>query len=357
MVFLQETWHRQAMEYTTRGWRCISSGVGDTTKRAQAGVMTLLRASVFPQDHIRFHAHVDGRVLQVKAFCKGGWIETINVYQHVMMGHHQRDSDLMQKRAHVWKTLRTIIGQIPHGSKMVVAGDLNCNMETVRDCTGTGMVVSEEASPDREDLAAILQDLQLRAINTYGRRGSYTYIHEGYKPARRSFIDFILVRQQGLGQYKSGLIKDWSVARWRQGGRHLPTWATLAVRRCRTTLPATVQPWPNWRCKLLAQAARDNPHLVEQFRQQVEQRLRTEGEYEPRRLNQLLLQVGSEVFPGRRPAAVKPPWEEAGYVGQIRKMWDHYRRMKQAILDSTSRRSFLRSVIELETQSRFSETS
>ena len=157
VVFLQETWHRQAMEYTTRGWHCISSGVGDTTKRAQAGVMTLLRASVFPQDHIRFHAHVDGRVLQVKAFCQGGWIETINVYQHVMVGHHQRDSDLMQKRAHVWKTLRTIIGQIPHGSKMVVAGDLNCNMGTIRDCTGTGMVVSEEASPDREDMVAILQ--------------------------------------------------------------------------------------------------------------------------------------------------------------------------------------------------------
>ena len=154
------------------------------------------------------------------------------------------------------------------------------------------------------------------------------------------------MRQKGLGQYKSGLIKDWSVARWRQGGRHLPTWATFAVRRYRTTLPATVQPWPNWRCKLLAHAARDNPHLVEQFRQQVEQRLRTEGEYEPRRLNQILLQVGSAVFPGRRPAVVKPPWEEAGYVGQIRKMWDHYRRMKQAVLDSASKRSFLRSVVE-----------
>ena len=91
IVFLQETWYRESMEYTTRGWHCISSGIGGTAKRAHAGVMTLLRASVFPQDHTRFHAHVDGRVLQVKAFCKGGWIETVNVYQHVMVGHQQRD--------------------------------------------------------------------------------------------------------------------------------------------------------------------------------------------------------------------------------------------------------------------------
>ena len=284
---------------------------------------------------MRFHAHVDGRVLQVKAFCKGGWIETINVYQHVMMGHQQRDSDLMQRRAHIWQALRAILGQTPHGSKMVVAGDLNCNLEPVRDCTGTGMATSEEASPDREDLVALLQDLRLKAVNTYGRRGSYTYVHEGYKPARRSFIDYILVRQRGLGQRKSGLVKDWTVAKWRQGGRHLPTWATFAVKRFRTTLSPAVQPWPSWRCKLLA----ESPSLVEQFRQQVEQRLRAEGEYEPRRLNQLLLQVGSDIFQVRKPSAAKTPWEEAGYVGQIRMMWDRYKRMKQAVIDATSRRS------------------
>ena len=86
---------------------------------------------------------------------------------------------------------------------------------------------------------------------------------------------------------------------------------------------------------------------MEQFRQQVEQRLRTAGEYEPRQLNQLLLlQVGNDIFQIRRPSAAKPPWEEAGYVGQIRTMWDHYRSMRQIIADGTSRRSFLRSVIE-----------
>ena len=238
------------------------------------------------------------------------------------------------------------MGQIPQGSKLVVAGDLNCNLEPVRDCTGTGMMTPDEAWPDREDLVALLQDHRLKAVNTYGRRGSHTYVHEGYKPARRSFIDYILVRQRELGQHRAGMVKEWAVAKWRQGGRHLPTWATFAMRRFRTCLPHTVQQWPSWRCKLLAQAARGNPDLVGQFRQQVEQRLRTTGEYEPRQLNQLLLQVGNDVFQIRRPSAAKPPWEEAGYVGQIRTMWDHYRRMKQIIADGTNRRSFLRSVIE-----------
>ena len=76
VVFLQETWYRDPAEYTTRGWHCICSGTGIETKRAQAGVTTLLRASVFNQEYIRHHEHVAGRFLQVKAWCRvAGWIQ------------------------------------------------------------------------------------------------------------------------------------------------------------------------------------------------------------------------------------------------------------------------------------------
>ena len=181
VVFLQETWYKQSLEYTTRGWRCISSGVGEDSKRAQAGVMTLLRASVFRQDYIRHHEHVPGRVLQVRAFCHGRWIETLNLYQHVL-GNQQQEEAIAQKRAQLWQKVRAILGQIPQGHKLAVAGDLNCNLAQVPACTGTGMMTPATASPDREELVARLQDFQLRAINTYGRRGSCTYIHESYKP-------------------------------------------------------------------------------------------------------------------------------------------------------------------------------
>ncbi|CAE7770734.1 pol, partial [Symbiodinium pilosum] len=114
--------------------------------------------------------------------------------------------------------------------KLVVAGDMNCNLDHVPTCTGTGMLAPSAVSPDREDLVAILVDFRLRAVNTYGRRGGCTYVHDGYKPARKSFIDYILVRQKGLGKHQAGIIRDWQVARWRQGGRHMPSWTTAQLR-------------------------------------------------------------------------------------------------------------------------------
>ena len=311
VVFLQETWYKQSLEYTTRGWHCICSGVGEDSKRAQAGVMTLLRASVFRQDYIRHHEHIPGRVLQVRAFCHGGWIETLNLYQHVS-GNQQQEEAIAQKRAQVWQKVRAILGQIPQGHKLVAAGDLNCNLAQFPACTGTGMMTPSAASPDREELVALLQDFQLRAINTYGRRGSCTYIHEGYKPARKSFIDYILVRQKGLGGHKTGIIRDWQVARWRQGGRHMPVWTTFSIRRYKAQKETIQSPWPNWKCKLLVQAIQEQPDLAQQYRERIPQDLQRAEDYDPKKLNDILLRAGQDIFSIRRPTASAPPWEEVG---------------------------------------------
>ena len=77
VIFLQETWHTQSIEYTTRGRRCISSGIDCDPKRAHAGVMTMLRATVFRQDFIRRH-------------------------EHVPLGQQIHEVDILQKRSQLW---------------------------------------------------------------------------------------------------------------------------------------------------------------------------------------------------------------------------------------------------------------
>ena len=134
------------MEYTARGWRCISSGIGGEAQRAHAGVMTLLRAKVFAQDFIRHPEHIPGRVLQVRAFCNGGWIDTVNVYQWAM-GQQQHDVTILPTRAKLWRTLRTVLGQIPGSSKLIVAGDFNCNLGTLAAYTGPGMLIPNDVTP------------------------------------------------------------------------------------------------------------------------------------------------------------------------------------------------------------------
>ncbi|CAE7216565.1 pol [Symbiodinium sp. CCMP2592] len=337
IVFLQETWHRQQMDFDTRGYHCIGSGIGADVKRAHAGVMTLLRKSVFPQDYIRFHDPVAGRLLHVRAWCAGGWVDTVNVYQYAL-GQSGDQAEILRKRTTLWTSLRQTYGHIPQGSTLVSAGDYNCNLTTLKSHTGPGMLTPTTPSPDMEDLVAIVQDFSLLAVNTFGRKNSYTYVHEGCKPVRRSFIDYVFVRQNKHSDCKSGLLRDWQVARWRKGGRHLPVWSRFSVRRFRTQKPQQKLEWPRWRCRLLSQAVKEQPQLAERYTEQVAIALQDVDKYEPKKLNALLLEVGRKVFHVQRPQSLPPPWTGAQHIGSIKDMWHHYRLMRRSIEEANRSR-------------------
>ena len=328
IIFLQETWHRQQMDFDTRGYHCIGSGIGTEAKRAHAGVMTLLRASIFPQEFIRYHEHVAGRLLQVRAWCAGGWIDTINMYQYALGGQNEQAA-ILQKRATLWTTLRNTLGQIPQSSTLISAGDYNCTLEQLKHHAGPGMLAPNIPSPDAEDLVAIMQDFSLLATNTYGRKNSFTYIHEGYKPARRSFIDYLFVRQHKHSVCKAGHLRNWQVARWRAGGRHLPGWLHITIRRFRSQPKGVKAEWPRWRCRLLSQAIKEQPHLANDFVQQVGAALQEVPDYDPKALNNLLLEVGRRVFHVHRPHSLPPPWTGEEHTGSIKDMWMHYRCMRR----------------------------
>ncbi|CAE7196500.1 pol [Symbiodinium sp. CCMP2592] len=200
------------------------------------------------------------------------------------------------------------------------------------------MLTPTTPSPDMEDLVAIVQDFSLLAVNTFGRKNSYTYIHEGCKPVRRSFIDYMFVRQNKHSDYKSGLLRDWQVARWRKGGRHLPVWSRFSIRRFRTQKPQQKLEWPRWRCRLLSQAITEQPQLAERYTEQVAVALQAVDKYEPKKLNALLLEVGRKVFHVQRPPSLPPPWTGAQHIGGIKDMWQHYRLMRRSFEEANRSR-------------------
>ncbi|CAE7473776.1 pol [Symbiodinium sp. CCMP2592] len=259
IVFLQETWHRQQMDFDTRGW-----------------------------------------------------VDTVNVYQYAL-------------------------GQ---------SGDYNCNLTTLKSHTGPGMLTPTTPSPDMEDVVAIVHDFSLIAVNSFGRKNSYTYIHEGCKPVRRSFIDYMFVRQNKHSDYKSGLLRDWQVARWRQGGRHLPVWSRFSIRRFRTQQPQQQLEWPRWCCRLLSQAIMEQPQLAERYTEQVAVALQAADTYEPKKLNTLLLEVGRQVFHVQRPPSLPPPWTGAHHIGSIKDMWQHYRLMRRSFEEANRSRVGLAQLLE-----------
>ena len=74
IVPLQESWYKTHVDFRTRGWSCINSLIGSEAKHAQAGVMVLLRENTFPQQYIRYHHVVPGRLLHVNAWCNVEYI-------------------------------------------------------------------------------------------------------------------------------------------------------------------------------------------------------------------------------------------------------------------------------------------
>ncbi|CAE7441292.1 pol, partial [Symbiodinium sp. CCMP2456] len=198
------------------------------------------------------------------------------------------------------------------------------------------MLPSKKTQADADDLVDIVRDFSLLAANTFGRKNSFTYIHEGFKPARRTFIDYLFVRQHKHQLCKAGHLRDWQVARWRAGGRHLPGWLHISVRKFRAQQKTAKCEWPRWKCQLLSQAIKDHPHLATEFECQVRESLQAVTEYQPKEFNKLLLEVGRRVFHVHRPHSLPPPWTGAEHVGGIKDMWSHYHSMRRLFSEAAT---------------------
>ncbi|CAE7616475.1 unnamed protein product [Symbiodinium sp. CCMP2592] len=282
----------------------------------------------FDQSHVRFHHVVPGRVLHVQALCKGGWVNVVNIYQH-SWGLVSDQDRLLTKRAAIWEKVRDTFGQIPKGHFLIAGGDLNTTAKPMHPWIGRGMLQKGQISPDAECLEQLVQDFQLRAVNTFGRPTAFSYVHEGYKVHRKSFVDYWLIRQCQSGQSSASLLAGFEVGRWREGGRHLPIVVAVTLRPYHHQVRKTPREWPVWKCKLLQQAVKDHPEKAAEFQAMVQERLEAEIEYQPQFLNDILLQVGKQVFDIQRPRVQPPAWTADAHTNLIKQMWSHDRLMKR----------------------------
>lgn len=328
VVLLQETWYKTDMDFIDRGWICINSGIGEGAARAHAGVMVLLRKDVFDQSHVRFHSVVPGRVLHVQALCRGGWLNVVNVYQY-SWGLAADEAQLLTKRATIWDKVRDTLGQIPKGNFLIAGGDLNTATGALLPWLGRGMLQKDKASTDSDCLEQLVQDYNLCAVNSFGRPTTFTYVHEGYKVPRKSFVDYVLLRKFQSGTSSAQMLSNFEVGRWRAGGRHLPVIVSATLKPYLHQVHKAPREWPVWKCKLLQQAVKEMPELATQFQARVQEQLEAEIEYKPQQFNQLLLQVGRQVFDVQRPRAGSPAWAAEEHTSLIKRMWSHYRVMKR----------------------------
>ncbi|CAE7725435.1 unnamed protein product [Symbiodinium sp. CCMP2592] len=297
VVCLQETWMKECSEFFAGDWLCVQSGMNATSSRAQAGVMIMLRRSVFDNGSVRYSHVMEGRLLHVRAQHKHGWVDVVGAYLHAW-GGWSNEADILAKRSKVWAALRQTLGQLPRGNQLVVCGDFNTVVQPKAPFFGTGMSSNNPTpSADAQDFEAILHDFGLQAVNTFGKQGSYTHILEHHSQKTRSFLDYVLVRRKGPTLSSSArMLVTFPVARWRGGGRHLPVLVTVRFRRFQFARPRPQPAWPQWKCKLLAdRIAADGPD-VQDFKAQVSRELQAMHDFCPDRVNQVLMKASRDHF-------------------------------------------------------------
>ena len=345
VVCLQETWLKESSEFVAGDWTCINCGVGPSKARGQAGVMILLRRSVFDNHTIRFNHVLGGRLLHVRAQCKSGWADIVGVYMHAWAGK-DKEQEIIAKRSQVWTALRTTLGHIPKGSQLLLCGDFNSVMKPQQPFLGHGMGEQiTNFAADSSEFVAVLHDFDLLAVNTFGKRTNYTHIMDGHAQKFRSFLDYAMVRRKGSTLRTSfKILSDFPVARWRGGGRHLPVTMTLFFRRFQFCQPKTGHPWPQWKCRLLGEQLAQQGPDAQAYIADVTDSLNAMSTFTPSQVNRILLDAGQRHFQISRPSSLRPPWQDVQHVGNIRDMWTQYRRaQRQFLLCASGLRACLRS--------------
>ena len=321
---------KESSEFVAGDWTCVQCGVGSSAKKGQAGVMIMLKRSVFDSGTIRYNHAVAGRVLHVRAQSKNGWVDIVGAYLHAWGGRGD-EAEIAKNRSKVWTALRTTLGQLPRGNQLILCGDLNTTLHQQKPHIGAGMCTEhKDQSPDAADLVGILQDFDLQAVNTFGRHGSYTFVQERQGQQHRSFLDYVMVRRRGStlrAAFK--IVPDCPVARWRGGGRHFPVIVTLHYRRFQFVRPRPQPQWPQWKCALLASRIAQNGPDVQAFQEQVAQDLEHIAVYSPEKVNAIILKAGKQHFHIERQSSLRPPWEQPQHEHAIRNMWSQYKLAQQ----------------------------
>ena len=344
-VMLQEMWSRNHIEYSTRGWTCVNSSLNNTG-RAHAGVMILLRNSIFETATISYHHVEPGRLLHLRARCSGGWIDFVNCYQYCWDLQSQ-EHPLLLKREPRWQALRSTLGGIPQGH-CLVRGDYNTSPPQKLPFAGIGVTTHNKQSPDSDVMMQILSDFQLVASNTFGRSNSCTYIHDGYAKARRSVVDYMITRQKGGPPVRSVAVRDFVVGGWRQGEpacayTYGVSRSSISTQACESTPTALA----NVEMQITAAATGERTRLRDKMAENVPQQVGSMQQHDPAQLNQILLDAVDQIFQAQKPQCKPPPRTQQEHIGLIRSMWTYCKQMQQARAAKTNMRNTLRNAFQI----------
>ena len=190
IIFLQEIhWclGRTEATWSLKGWSVIAA---PDERNRYSGVAVLVSHRVATPDCISCCTWVQGRVLQVRCENRDACLDLFCIYQWVRIEGYAQQRDA--QRTQVWTALSRALAGLPARNLVVVAGETNSDIASVRRLVGKG-ILSRSSTGDME-FRALLEAHQLTALNSWGKtkpQHCATYTSMGTND--RCWISFLLV--------------------------------------------------------------------------------------------------------------------------------------------------------------------
>ena len=189
ILILTETRWRYSNEWMDPHWMYLHTGC---SSQPGAGIMLLISNSVCTHHDLRWHEVVPGRLVHVQIRLRQRCLDIIACYQHTYSGTKVKQA----ARQEWWSCLDRYLGTLPKRHVLLMAGDFNCRLPTLKGLVGCDdfrwghSLQKGSPHPDEGLFTALVKAHQLVALNSWNPSLGPTF--SGVNG--RSRIDFAFTR-------------------------------------------------------------------------------------------------------------------------------------------------------------------
>ncbi|CAE7728748.1 unnamed protein product [Symbiodinium sp. CCMP2592] len=311
IAFIQESkWRFESTWETAEFLYIHSCGTGPVDK--VGGVLTIVSKRLAKASDLQFQVLHGGRLLHVRVPSGGVHVDLLNYYQYAVV----QEDVVYERRQNMFFKLQKCLAGLPRRNSLILAGDFNCPFIPFGNVCGTHVISpSADHYRDLQDQQNIAKSLKLTALNTWqrpphGQGAMFTAFSD-----RSAQIDFIVVRsrQATTTSRQAAVLPDFPVAAWREGPKHHPVQAWVAL------------PPPTWikdRPSTFEPKQIDKEAIIQDLKQEVTDQLTGI----PGDLNKILLQAALQHYPLRRVG--KGATQPMELANQAKDMWQKFRAMR-----------------------------
>ena len=291
---------------------------GQSRRRAGSGL--------HPSDQEeQFNVVHPGRLLHVRINMQQS-LDLINVCQYAANDHKSTP----ERRYRLLLSLQKTLQSLPSRNVLIMAGDMNTTCTpTEKVCGRWVMPATELHNKDSSDLMAILSTYSLSVLNSWIRPrhrqlATFTF------GQLASQIDYVICRQsQATNCAKQAAVDtDFPVACWRDGAKHHPVVAHIAVQHPQWK-PRPDQPPQMDTTKLIADLrSQAPPPALQQLRAAVRHHISTEAWTDIPQLERGMLSLAQDLYPRRSTPSRTEPEAHNDLSRCARRMWQLFRDMR-----------------------------